>query len=136
MLSPPDVPARSKGRIGAALVGATYTSSRNMFKNLPSPAQLKEKRLDPKNSIHEVINEQTVGPSVSAGRCRDEQTDKDSCVPRLPKESSRTSELLIPGNMKFPYPVCCCFIASFSYFIIFYSKVPLFSIISSVGIWS
>ncbi|KAK1384702.1 HRDC domain-containing protein [Heracleum sosnowskyi] len=104
VLSPPDVPARAKGRIGAALVGATYTSSRNMFKNLPSPAQLKERRLDPKNSIHEVINEQPEGPSVSAGRYRDEQTDKDSCVPRLPKESSRTSELFMPGNMKFPYP--------------------------------
>ncbi|KAK1390190.1 hypothetical protein POM88_018368 [Heracleum sosnowskyi] len=103
VLSPPDVPARAKGRMGAALVGATYTSSRNMFKNLPSPAQLKVRRLDPKNSIHEVINEQTEGPSVSAGRYRDEQTDKDSCVPRLPKECSRTYELFIPGNMKFPY---------------------------------
>ncbi|KAK1382478.1 hypothetical protein POM88_020213 [Heracleum sosnowskyi] len=104
VLSPPDVPARAKGRIGAALVGATYTSSRNMFKNLPSPAQLKVRRLDPKNSIHEVINEQPEGPSVSAGRYRDEQTDKDSCVPRLPKECYRTYELFIPGNMKFPYP--------------------------------
>lgn len=59
VLSPPDVPARSKGRIGGA-VGATYTSSRNMFKNLQSPAQLKERRLDPKNSIHEVINEHSL----------------------------------------------------------------------------
>ncbi|KAL8125542.1 protein RRP6-like 1 isoform X1 [Apium graveolens] len=100
VLSPPDVPARSKGRIGGALVGATNTLSKNMFKNL---AQLKERSSDLKNSFHEVINEQPEGPYFSAGHYRDEQTDKDSCVPRLPKESSRTSEPLIPGNMKFPY---------------------------------
>lgn len=104
VLSPPDVPARSKGRSRAALLGASYTPSRNMFKNLTSSAHLKERRLDPKNCIREEINEQPEGPSVSAGRYRDEQTDRDSCVSGLPKESSITSELLIPGNMKFPYP--------------------------------
>lgn len=81
-----------------------------MFKNLSSPVQLTERHLDPQNS-NEAINGQQEGHSVSAGCCGDEQTDKESHVPGLPKESPKTSEQLIPGNMKFLYPVCCCIIA-------------------------
>ncbi|WOG91029.1 hypothetical protein DCAR_0310277 [Daucus carota subsp. sativus] len=102
-LSLPDVPVRPKGRIGATLVSASYSSSRNMFKNLSSPVQLTERHLDPQNS-NEAINGQQEGHSVSAGCCGDEQTDKESHVPGLPKESPKTSEQLIPGNMKFLYP--------------------------------